>query len=324
VTPSQHQVSLSLYLPDPESPSAQRLAAAAGQAAQISPAVSLQQVRTGPYPERLSLAITTGDHEPPRILYLALPEGPEEPPFLELVRELTGTTAATGSWLNRARTIAQPAELLVFIAPGCPSCPYTVRAALAVAAAAPQVKVTVIDATAHQDLAERYGVRSVPVLVIDGGRSVVGIMTAAELVDLLAGRSSEAYQAQLFASLLEAGRWTEAGHSLSRGDATGHFVELWRESTLETRLRLMLAAEEALAHDPAALDALADQLIPVLSSDDTARRGDTADLLGRIAHPVARPAIEAMLDDPDPEIVEAATEALASFSHRRGGSNASV
>jgi HEAT repeat protein len=62
-----------------------------------------------------------------------------------------------------------------------------------------------------------------------------------------------------------------------------------------------------------------DGLVPVLKTGldgegplakDPSRRGDTADLLGRIGHPDARPILEALMSDSNPEVAEAAEEAL--------------
>ena len=51
-------------------------------------------------------------------------------------------------------------------------------------------------------------------------------------------------------------------------------------------------------------------LAAVARTDDVALRGDTADLLGRLAHPAARAALEELRHDPDPDVAEIAAEAL--------------
>ena len=51
-------------------------------------------------------------------------------------------------------------------------------------------------------------------------------------------------------------------------------------------------------------------LINLLGAEDDALRGDTADLLGQIGHPGARKPLQALLHDPNPDIVEIAEEAL--------------
>jgi thioredoxin-like negative regulator of GroEL len=305
------QVTLYLSQPAGDSSVADRLEAVAGKAAQMSPQlISVRQDGEAPFPGRASLTVAHGTHK--NIRYLAVPEGVEEAPFFELIQTLTGDgQGLTGGWIDSIQRLAEPAELLVFIAPGCPSCPHLVRIANSIAVASPMVVVTVVDASLHQDLAAPFNIRSVPTVVIDGELSLTGVTPVTELADLLVSRGSRSYQDRLFASRLESGRFTEVAASLCRGDTVRLFTDQWRASTLETRIRLMLAAEEALAINPSALDPAVSELTLALASEDQALRGDTADLLGRIGHRSSRVALEAMLDDPDPEIVEAATDALA-------------
>jgi HEAT repeat protein len=78
----------------------------------------------------------------------------------------------------------------------------------------------------------------------------------------------------------------------------------------------MMAAEEALEADREALDGLAPRLVPILSTEHAALRGDTADLIGRIGHPVATNALRTLLDDPNPDVAEIASEALEQVRHR--------
>jgi thiol-disulfide isomerase/thioredoxin len=309
----EHSRQVVLYLNQPAGGSSvgDRLAVVAVKAAQVNPQlISVQQDRETPFPGRACLTVAHGRCS--NISYLAVPEGVEEAPFFELVQVLAGgSEGPVGSWVERAQTLAEPAELLVFIAPGCPSCPHLVRAATSIAVASALVTVTVVDASLHQDLAAPFNIKSVPTAVINRELSLTGVTAATELVDLLVSCGSRSYQARLFASRLESGRFAEVAESLCRGDSIRLFVAQWHDSTLETRIRLMLAAEEALAFDPAALDPAVNELIPALEAENQALRGDTADLLGRIGLRSARVALEAMLDDPDPEIVEVATDALA-------------
>jgi len=99
------------------------------------------------------------------IRYLAVPTGPELPPFLLALAAIGGSERTT------ATAIDGPCELDVFISPECPNCPRSVVAAVTVCAANPEAAVRVIDATAFPDLAVAAGVRSVPMIVADTGAS---------------------------------------------------------------------------------------------------------------------------------------------------------
>ncbi len=73
--------------------------------------------------------------------------------------------------------------------------------------------------------------------------------------------------------------------------------------------------------DPDGLDALVPHLVAGLEGDgplagDDSRKGDTADLLGRIGHPDVRPALERLAADPNEEVAEAAEAALTDLEGR--------
>lgn len=211
--------------------------------------------------------------------------------------------------------LTEPAELLVFAAPGCPNCPHMVRAAAALDRASPLVSLKVVNATVETDLAGRYKVDSVPTTVVDGGLTIVGVRSLEELARLLVEREEPGGEKALFASLVESGRLDEAVGILLDGRASEAFAGLWKESNLEDRIGLMVVAQDVLDEDPRALDDLVPLLISVLLGEDAlegdpALRGDTADLLGRTGHPDARAALQALLQDPHPAVVEAARDAL--------------
>ncbi len=54
----------------------------------------------------------------------------------------------------------------------------------------------------------------------------------------------------------------------------------------------------------------------LLSQDDVALRGDTAELLGKIGNPIAIPALKKTAEDPDPDVREAAEEALEALERK--------
>jgi len=260
-------------------------------------------------PDRPALTLCRGTRD--AIHYLALPEGPEAAPFREAVLAI----ASPSEDLDPARGWA-PTEILVFIAPQCPNCPHAVRAATSLAAASSGVTTSVIDATRFPTLAERFAVRSVPTLVIDGSLTLVGALTRAELVAAIEDSAGARGEVRILRSMLDAGRIGDVGQALAAGRFSEAFAELWLGSAMEARIALLLAADDALEIDPSALDSLAAALSPALSGSDTARRGDTADLLGKIAHPASVPALDALLGDPDADVAEAAADALEAIASR--------
>lgn len=206
-------------------------------------------------------------------------------------------------------------DILLFIAPGCPVCPHQVRAAATVALASDRVTLEIVDVSQDPTLARRYEVRSVPTMVIDDELILTGLTRAATLAERLVERQGPGAETMLFASLVESGRHSAASERLADGHSVEAFAELWAESTLESRMGLMLVAEEALDRNPDALHDLVPHLVAGLQGQgplagDEARKGDTADLLGRIGHPDARPALERLTGDANQQVAEAARAAL--------------
>ncbi len=212
-------------------------------------------------------------------------------------------------------------EVLLFVAPGCPVCPHQLRSVATVAMANPHVVVEVVDVSVERELMERYEVRAVPTTVVDDELIMTGVVAPQELARRLVERQGPDAARIVFASLVEAGRHADAAERLADGRGTAAFLEMWVSSTLHDRMGLLLVAEESLLYDPLGMDPIVPALIAGLEgagsmADDDARRGDTADLLGRIGHPTARPVLERLTRDGNPEVAEAAEDALVTLAER--------
>jgi len=212
--------------------------------------------------------------------------------------------------------LVEPVEIVVFTAQGCPNCAAGVRAASALAAANSMVNVSVVDTGESPDLASRYEVRSVPTFVVNEGLTIVGVLKQEELARRILELQGPRAEDAIFISLVKSGRLDDAKSQLVDGRGINAFAKLWNESTLESRIGLSLTAQNALDDDPRSLDGLVEHLLPGVETDDSARRGDTADLLGDIGHPSARSSLEKLLNDSHPDVVEAAEDALASIEER--------
>ncbi len=206
-------------------------------------------------------------------------------------------------------------DILLFIAPGCTACPHQVRSVATLTLASPRIAVEIVDATQEPEFAAQYGVRSVPTTVVNDELIMVGVIPARELALRILAQQGPDADRVIFASLVEAGRFSEAAGHIWEGHGLKPFLELWSQSTMEQRVNLFMVAQEALVAEEACMDSLVPELIKGLEdggplAQDPSRKGDTADLLGKIGHPDARPVLEAMTRDPNPEVAEAAEEAL--------------
>jgi hypothetical protein len=211
--------------------------------------------------------------------------------------------------------LTKDTELLLFISQGCPTCPHQVRSVATLALASPRVSVEIVDVGVERELATQYEVSAVPTTVVDDELIMVGVVPATDLAWRLLEREGPEAEKVVFAALVESGRIADAAERLVDGRAVPAFLEFWSGSTMESRLGLFLVAEEALLWNPDGLNGLVPPLIEALEGDgpltqDPSRKGDTADLLGQIGHPDARPILERLAQDSNEEVAEAAEEAL--------------
>jgi glutaredoxin len=297
-------IELILHPAPEETPFSKRLTDAAKSYQQVAVgSIKLQQGDAAGPPAAPALTLSYRGRA--NIHYLAVPEGPEAPPFVEAIVDLPkGAAGYDPEWIRPLSGIKLPTELWVFIASACPHCPQAVRAANRIALTSPQVTTVIIDAQQFPDLAERFKAKSVPMTIIDGGLSIVGVIPPAKLVEKLLTRDD----AEIFRSLVETGRFDEAAEKIQDG-----FVAAWKKSATQLRMGLMMVAENVLSKDPHCIDSLVPDLLPATKSEDAALRGDTADLLGQIGHPSAKEALESLLNDSNPDVVEIAEEALESI-----------
>jgi alkyl hydroperoxide reductase subunit AhpF len=252
-----------------------------------------------------------------RIHYQALPHGPEGRPFVEALLGPTRNGPDTSEhWVERLAALERPVELLVFVGANCPHCPGAVRSANRLALASPLVTVSIVDVQAHANLADHFNVRAVPLTILDGDLAVTGVVHSAELVDKILSRDDESHGRDLLLSLVEQGRFGHAALRIGTAPGAADFVAIWGSSSTSLRIGLLMAVETALEDDRAALDGLVDGLLPVLRHEDPALRGDTADLLGKIGHPAAADALRALVDDPNRDVAEIASEALEEIDAR--------
>jgi thioredoxin-like negative regulator of GroEL len=245
------------------------------------------------------------------IHYLALPEGLEAAPFVDLLLELAREPAPPHEeWARSLARLEQPAEVLVFVSAACPNCAQAVRAAHQVALASPRVTSTIVDAQRFEELAAQFQVKSVPLTLVDGELGMTGAVSAQELAAKILGRGDAEYGMRVLVSLVETGRMSDSVKRVLEANGASELAAAWLRSAMSLRMGLLLLVEDVLEADGRALDGIVGKLLPALDAEDAALRGDTADLLGQIGHASAVPALEALLSDPNPDVVEIVTEAL--------------
>jgi thiol-disulfide isomerase/thioredoxin len=256
-----------------------------------------------------SFTLTSGERR--NIHYMALPEKNEVTPFVQALKYTAGATAPTDAdTQSRLTRISGPAEIQVFVSPYCTNCPKVVEMVVAFASKSPKLCVIIVDVARYNDLAEAYGIQSVPTTVIDKELVLIAQVSPGRLSTLLAERQTEFYDRELIRSFLERSRPGEAAELIGRGRGRMGILELFQEPEISTRMGVLVVLGRVLEKNEDALREMVPALIELLSHEDPRIRGDIADFLGTVGDPRAIPHLERLALDEDPDVVEAARDAL--------------
>lgn len=279
--------------------------------------VSLDRIRIeegglSPFPGKPSLTLSNGDTS--NINYMVFPEGPEFGPFLEVISWL-GEADEPPPFSQRENILqlAFPSVIITFVATGCPHCPEAVRSVLTLALNNSAINASIIDALFFPDIAERYKVKSTPTTVINDGFTIVGVIKVGELAERLILLSDDCSITSILKSMIETGRAEDAADLLCEKERPDAILPIYMSNEFSQRMGALLVMEEALDRNPRVLDSVLDELILLMQSDDVGLRGDTASILGLIGSAIAIPALKKATGDPNPDVREAALEALENF-----------
>ena len=105
--------------------------------------------------------------EKPNIWYMGIPSGQEFRAFLDDI--IAVGKGSVDLPVKAAKVIAkvdEPLEILVFVTPTCPYCPFAVKAAHKFAFVNPKIRGVMVEAIEYSDLADKYRVSAVPKIVI--------------------------------------------------------------------------------------------------------------------------------------------------------------
>jgi hypothetical protein len=280
--------------------------------------VSMNRLSTVPgdgerFPDKPSLTLSGPASR--NIHYYALPEGPEFGPFIDAVRWLGGASELSpGDAHGHLASLKQPVDLIVLIAEGCPHCPRMVRTAVSLAVMQPLITVSVVDALRFSDIAEHFKVKSTPTTIIDGGLTIVGALDAAGLSEKIVTSMSDESLTRVLDSMISSGRAEDAGALVCQLNQPHALLPLFTSREFSRRMGTLVAMDAALEEQARSLDAIVPDLCLLLSDEEAGLRGDTAELLGKIGDPAAIPALQAVADDPDPDVKEAVLEALEALN----------
>jgi glutaredoxin-like protein len=121
-----------------------------------------------------------------RVRFFGLPVGYEFVSLLEGLQDVAaGKADVSADTRRRLGDLTRSAHLQVFVTPTCPYCPGAVRVAHKLATVFPQITADMVEASEFPELAEKYGVRGVPQIVVNGTVSFVGARREGAFVDAI-------------------------------------------------------------------------------------------------------------------------------------------
>ncbi len=260
-------------------------------------------------PGKPSLTPTNGQLR--NVHYFAAPEGPELAPFLDLLLWMGSETGPPRHSATKSiGKLATPYHVMVLIAPSCPHCPQVVRAALSLAVRESSITVSIVDALEFEGLAQRYKVKSTPTTIINDGFTLIGRLSKEELAGHLQKLAENNSLTPILESMIKSGRAEDAAELLCAREQPQAVLPIYLSKEFSVRMGALVTLEDALERNPRVLDAIVEDLTPLLFQEEVSLRGDTAELLGKIGNPAAIPALRKAAEDPDPDVREAAQEAL--------------
>ena len=139
-------------------------------------------------------AVVLGSDGSERIRFYGLPMGYQLPVLIDSIKSVSrGATRLSVNSRKQLRRVNRPVHVQVFVTPGSETSAGMALLAHAMAVEGAHVTADVIEAEEFPDLARRYGVRQVPLTVINEFATLNGMVGESEFVDrvLQAGISAE-------------------------------------------------------------------------------------------------------------------------------------
>ena len=133
-------------------------------------------------------AITFGSKEDrnggPKLRFFGIPMGYEMAVVIENIRAISrGVSPLSMETRKKLRMINQPVHIQVFVTPSSQQCPSVARLAHALALENLNITADVVEIEEFPALAHQYGVRSVPLTVVNELTQIAGVVTEPEFVE---------------------------------------------------------------------------------------------------------------------------------------------
>lgn len=277
---------------------------------------------SGRFPNvRIMSEVEEGNHAPffqihPRIRYRIVPEGRELPPFLETLEwpAASDVPSFDAAMRDRLRSLHVPAMFTLFVAASCPHCPKAVRRVISLCLNSEWIRLDIVDA--FRFATESDGIQSVPTLVLEGGFRWSGPLDLQEVIDTAINRDPLRIGAASLENLVSDGQAARIAEiMLMHRCILPAFIDLLVHPLWQIRLGAMVAVETLVVEAPALAVNIADMLWPRFADAEDRIKGDILYVMGEIGAVSYRDRMMAALqNEKNPEVIEAAQEALDAMS----------
>jgi glutaredoxin len=254
----------------------------------------------------------------PNLRYMALPGGRKMAPFLQsLISRSSGETSLAKRTLSTMAKFIISMKVEVMVSPTCPHCPTVVGLVNQLAMTSTYLEVTIVDVSLFARFAQKYNIRAVPTLVIDGHEQLVGNISEDLLVDKLANQSPATFHPDSFKKIVKEGDAEKlAGMMVADGEVYKGALELLTDPDWSVRMGMMVVLEEVAMLSPDLVQQVYPYVVDLLDRGDANQRGDMAYLLGNIGDVKVLGPLNMLLNDKNPEVAEAAFEAVRQIQER--------
>ena len=202
-------------------------------------------------------------------------------------------------------------EALLLVATGCAHCPAMIEHLTRLLKQGQLSRLEIVNIAEHQELAVELGVRSVPWFRVND-YDFQGVMPFDELSDWVEQLSTGGGQDGYLTHLLEQHQMVEAVERIKeKPSLLSELVAVLGDLDAPMGVRIGIGAIiEELAEKPIISHAI-DPLMQLTLSNEPQVRADACHYLGICGDSTAIPAIQALMDDDDPEVREIAAESIA-------------
>lgn len=207
-------------------------------------------------------------------------------------------------------TVTARPDALLLLTATCPYCPAVLAALNDLVKSGDIGRLEVVNIGAHPEIAQRYGVRTVPWVRL-GPFELEGLRSPAELKQWVERADTPEGLAEYFHELLKEGALQKVSTSAARSPAAlDALLRLLGDTDTELSVRIGVnAVFEELEGNPA-LQRAVESLIAFSTHRDAHIRGDAAHLLSLTHHPSVQLHLERLLQDEIADVRAIAGEGL--------------